>query len=282
MTEAEIVASTGGAPITRPRLRHDLETLGVEAGGTYLVHASLSAIGWVVGGAESVILALEDAAGDAGTVMMPAYSGNAPEPSLWHNPPVPEAWWPVIRAEMPPFDVDLSPSQHVGVIAETFRKQRGTRRSGHPNESFAARGPKADYLTSGHGLDHGLGEESPLARLYQLDGHVLLLGVDHSANSSLHLAEYRSEWPGKSVRTIQARIATADSVRDIEFKTINLDSSDFAEIGRDFEGSPGSVRTGSVGRAASRLMRQRAVVDFGTRWIPVHRGPARSASGDRR
>jgi aminoglycoside 3-N-acetyltransferase len=40
-----------------------------------------------------------------------------------------------------------------------------------------------------------------LSRLYDLDGSVLLLGVDHDNNTSLHLAEYRADWPGKAYVT---------------------------------------------------------------------------------
>lgn len=58
--------------------------------------------------------------------------------------------------------------------------------------SFAAVGRKAETVVSGHSLEFGLGERSPLARLYDLDAFVLLLGVDHGSSTSLHLAEYRA------------------------------------------------------------------------------------------
>jgi len=46
--------------------------------------------------------------------------------------------------------------------------------------------------------DHGLDdprENSPLARVYDRDGDVLLLGVGHDSNTSLHLAEHRADFP---------------------------------------------------------------------------------------
>ena len=58
--------------------------------------------------------------------------------------------------------------------------------------SFAAWGKHAEFVTDGHSLDNGLGETSPLARVYDLDGYVLLLGVDYDSNTSFHLAEYRA------------------------------------------------------------------------------------------
>jgi aminoglycoside 3-N-acetyltransferase len=237
-----------------------------------LVHSSLSSLGWVVGKAEAVVLAIEDALGENGTLLMPAYSMNVPEPSLWRHPPVPESWWEVVRNEWPPFDKDLSPASRLGAIAETFRHQRGTLRSAHPNDSFCARGPNAARLLDHHQLDNGLGEGSPLARLYDLHGSVLLLGVDHSSNSSLHLAEYRATWPSKhSSLPLKGRITNEGSVVEVHFRDLDLKSDDFQKIGEDFERDSRAVRTGSAGLGRARLMDQRSLVDYGTRWIETHR-----------
>ncbi|HTP54898.1 MAG TPA: AAC(3) family N-acetyltransferase [Thermoplasmata archaeon] len=265
---------TTGLPATRKSLCADLRGLGLSEGSTVLVHSSLSALGWVVGGAQTVVLALEDAIGATGTLMMPAYSLNAPEPSVWRHPPVPESWWEMIRNEWPPFDREFSPSRHLGTIAETFRHQPGTERSEHPNDSFCARGPKAKTLLESHSLDNGLGEGSPLARLYDLRGLVLLLGVDHSSNSSLHLAEYRAEWPDKhSAPPFRARMIRDGSIVEVVGHDIDINSDDFGRLGLDFESELGLVRTGPLGAGTGRLMDQRALVDFGVTWIEKHRTP---------
>ena len=272
--EEGAVARTAGPPPTRRTLLADLRRLGLSEGSTLLVHSSLSALGWVVGGAQTVVLALEDAIGATGTLMMPAYSLNAPEPSVWRNPPVPESWWATIRNEWPPFDRDLSPGVHLGIVAEAFRHQQGVLRSDHPNNSFCARGPNARSLLDSHSLDDSLGERSPLSRLYNLHGQVLLLGVDHSSNSSLHLAEYRARWPGKRpAPPFRARMLRGDSIVEVEFHDLDLNSDDFGRLGMDFEAELGSVRTGPVGVGIGRLMEQRALVDFAVRWIEIHRSP---------
>ncbi len=197
MSVEEVIRRTGERPITMDRLVSDLHALGVEPGMTLLVHASLSNLGWVCGGPQVVVLALEAALGEEGTLVMPAHSADWTDPANWANPPVPPAWWPVIREHWPAYDPDLTPTRRMGAIAETFRRQRGTWRSAHPAVSFAARGPHAEHITGSHPLDFGFGDASPLARVCELDGHVLLLGVGHDRNTSLHLAEYRAEFPGK-------------------------------------------------------------------------------------
>jgi aminoglycoside 3-N-acetyltransferase len=271
--ETDTVARTARSPATIAGIARDLRSLGLAEGSTVLVHASLSSLGWVVGGAEAVVLALETALGEAGTLMMPAYSMNAPEPSRWRAPPVPESWWPSIRGDWPPFDVELSPSNRLGSIAETFRHQKGTERSHHPNHSFCARGPRARELLDPHRLDDSLGEGSPLARLYDQNGRILLLGVDHSSNSSMHLAEYRATWPGKhALPALRARMVEDGSTVEVELHDLDLDSDDFGRLGEAFERETAAVRIGPVAMATGRLMAQRAAVDFAVRWIEQHRG----------
>jgi aminoglycoside 3-N-acetyltransferase len=269
MTEAESVSRTRG-PATVDSLAADLAALGVSEGSVVLVHSSLSSLGWVCGGPVAVVLALQRAVGDEGTLVVPTQSGDLSDPAHWNNPPVPREWWDTIRDNMPPFDRDLTPTRGMGAIVECFRHAPGVLRSDHPNVSFAARGPHAERIVSGHSLDYSLGEESPLARVYELDGQVLLLGVGHDSNTSLHLAEYRS---GRAKRGRNGAPQLVDGVRCwVEFEDLEIDSGDFPQIGEGFERENG-VRRGHVAKAEAILVPQRPLVDYAVRWMLEHRAP---------
>ncbi|GJM76326.1 AAC(3) family N-acetyltransferase [Paenibacillus macerans] len=223
-----------GKLITVETLRADMVNLGVREGATLLVHSSFKSLGeWVCGGPAAVVLALEAAVGETGTIVMPTHSGDLTDPSGWGNPPVPEAWWEAIREQMPAYDPSLTLPLKMGVIPETFRKQEGTLRSGHPLYSFAARGARTDRIVTAHSLAYGLGNESPLARIYDLRGDVLLLGVGHGNNTSIHLAECRSDYPGKTKLINKAPMNVNGVRRWVEFPDVAYDADDFEQLGAD-------------------------------------------------
>ncbi len=261
----------GGPPATIQSLRADFEALGLRPGQVVLVHSSLKSLGWVSGGPVAVILALEMTLGAAGTLVMPTHSADLSDPARWRNPPVPEAWWPIIRDTMPAYDPDLTPTRGMGAIPEAFRRGRGVARSNHPQVSFAAKGPHAAQITGGHPYDYGLGEGSPLARLYELDGWVLLLGVGHGNNTSLHLAENRANFPGKQVVENGAPVRVDGRREWVTLHDIDFDDEDFPAIGAALERETGAVRVGPAGRGVARFMRQRALVDFAVAWMEQHR-----------
>lgn len=264
MSERDVILRTGPMPHTVDSLTRDLRVLGVTAGMSVLVHSSLSAVGWVCGGAVGLVLALEAVLGPEGTLVMTAHSGDLSDPSPWERPPVPEAWWETIRATMPAYDPSLTPTRGVGVVPEVFRTQRGVARSSHPNYSFAAWGSGRDEVLADDKLEFSMDPHSPLGRLYARDGSVLLIGVGHDSNTSLHLAEYLSG--AAPVVDCFAPICR-DGVRVwASYSDIDFDCDDFAAIGAAFE-ETGRVVTGRVGGSVAKLMRQRELVDYATGWM---------------
>lgn len=253
-------------PRTVDSLTADLHALGVREGTVLLVHASLSSIGWVVGGAQAVILALTRVLGETGTLVMPAYCTDNTDPRFWQAPPIPEAWWQTARDNMPAFDPQRTPTREMGKIAETFRSMPGVRRSSHPATSFCACGRLAEVITENHTLEFGFGEMSPLARIYDAHGQVLLLGVGHERNSSLHLAEQRSDWPRKQAFDQSTAMLVNGERKWVTFKELVSESQDFEMLGASFDAA-GSTRVGKVGSATAKLMSQTELVDFGVTWI---------------
>ncbi|MFN8467783.1 MAG: AAC(3) family N-acetyltransferase [Caldilineaceae bacterium] len=268
-SEAALVARTT-EPLTAAALAERLRACGLAEGQTVLVHMAMSKLGFVVGGAEAVILGLLAAVGPTGTIMMVTNSSNNVDPSEWQHPPVPEPWWQTIRDHMPGYNPLTTPSRGMGVVPELFRTWPGARRSAHPAFSLAAVGPQAEYLTAGHALEEDTGDRSPLGKLYELDGHVLLLGVDHFNNTSLHLAEFRANYPGKrNLRTGSAMLV--DGRRQwVEYEALLTDPDDFGEIGTAFDAAH-NIAVRQINAAPVRFFRQRLVVDFATAWMEQHR-----------
>ncbi len=269
MSEQEAIDATS-VPATVTSLVADLRALGVEQGMTVMVHSSLSRLGYVSGGAHAVVIALLQALGEAGTLAMPTHSGDLSDPAGWSKPPIPEAWWEVVRSEMPAYDPGLTPTRWMGSIVECFRHVPGVVRSAHPTVSAAAVGPNAEFMVAGHELSHGLGESSPQARLNELDGQILLLGVTHANNTSLHLAEYRSAQTGAAEVTQSSPVIVGGRRQWVSYSDLDDDDADFAEIGEAFAAT-GAERAGPVGAGTGRLMRSQDLVTFATSWMRTNR-----------
>ncbi|MGW2818814.1 aminoglycoside N(3)-acetyltransferase [Streptomyces sp. NPDC001415] len=257
------------------RLTAQLSDLGVQEGGVLMVHASVRAIGPTTGGPTTVVRALRSALGPAGTLTVPTFtpanSDTSPE-YVERVRGLDEDAVAELRATMAPFDPAVTPST-MGLLAETVRQTRGAIRSEHPQTSFAALGEEAAKIIEDHHPDCHLGEDSPLARLYDLHAQVLLLGVGFNVCTTFHLAEYRVPRP---VRRRYNCVITLDGQRQWwTYEDVALNDGDFGTLGTDFERlSPaGTVRTGRVGSATARLFSLRKAADFAQHWLPEHRPP---------
>jgi len=249
----------------------DLSLLGFKAGMHVIVHSSYRSLGHVIGGPASVILALEKVITLSGTILMPTFTESLCDPSTEENL-YPQAYWEQVRAQLPVFDADLTPTtRSIGFIPELFRKQKGVVRSSHPHLSFAAWGRYANEFVSHHSLHFALGEQSPLARLYDRDGYILFLGAPHDANTSLHLAEYRQPEGQKKAKQWDVCLLQNGQRVWTHYEDIENECSDFPQILDDFIKTNGFHRQGQVGEADCQFLSQREMVDFAVGWMSIHR-----------
>ncbi|MCX5412315.1 aminoglycoside 3-N-acetyltransferase [Streptomyces sp. NBC_00059] len=272
-------------PVTRSRLVHDLTALGLGAGDIVMFHTRMSAIGYVAGGPPTLIGALRDVVGERGTLMVTCGWNDALPYgfSEWPKP-----WQDAVHAEHPSYDPESSEADHDnGRLPEALRRWPGAVRSRHPDVSLAALGPAATALTADHPWDDPHGPGSPLARLVELGGRVLMLGAPLETLTLLHHAEALADAPGKRfVEYEQPVLADGRRVwrrfRDIDssggafdYSAVTPEGQDpFETIGRDMLAA-GIGRRGSVGAADSHLFEAGEVLEFGLTWMRERLGGAR-------
>ncbi len=273
LREYDLIQKTGNSPITGKMIRAVLKDLGIEQGCRLMMHCSLRSIGWHVGGSRMLLEAVMNQIGEKGLLLMPAHSNDCSDPEDWGNPPVPDAWKPIIRKEMPPFDPNRTSALRVGATAELFRTLPGVHRSSHPLLSVAAWGNGAREITADHALDYPNGMASPLARLYEHGAVILLYGVTYANCTMLHLAEYRAQWPGKKAIVIKAPVSRVNgNTHWEELKDYDYDMDDFMNIGTAMEEQGVSwIRQKNLGIGTLRAINCREFVDFAVGWMEEHR-----------
>ncbi len=223
---------------TRDIIIRQLLDLGVRPGGVLLVHTAFSKVRPMVGGTAGLIAALRDALGPDGTLVMPSMSSD----------------------DDTPFDPATTPCPDMGVVAETFWRSPDVLRSDSPH-AFAAIGPHAREITAPHPVEIPHGQDSPVGRAYELDAQVLLLGVDHDASTTIHLAENLA-----GVRYRRDKYVTV--LRDgrpvrLEYREIDHCCQEFALVDRWLD-EKNLQKHGIVGHGEARLIRSRDIVKLVT------------------
>jgi aminoglycoside 3-N-acetyltransferase len=175
--------------VTRADVVDGLRQLGLDRASEVIVHSSLSSFGYVDGGAEAVCSALAEV---CGTVLMPAgtwdLTGIPAPPGLVRSD---NAYWNATDwddfdkrlSQATSFRTDLPVDRWLGRIPDVFRRISWPLRTAHPLFAYQAAGPAAERLLEAQRPDW------PLGPIEALDGDVLLLGVTHTSNTTIHLAE---------------------------------------------------------------------------------------------
>jgi aminoglycoside N3'-acetyltransferase len=222
--------------LSRGKVTNQLHELGVGEGGVLLVHTSFRAVRPVEGGPVGLIEALRDALGPEGTLVMPSWSGDDDDP-------------------FDPLTTPAPPS--LGVVADTYWRLPGVLRSNHFH-AFAAAGPEAAQVTSDPLPLPPHIPESPVGRVHELNGQVLLLGVGHVADTMLHLAELLAGVPYR-VPSYCTVLQNGQPVR-IEYGENDHCCERFA-LADEWLRTRGLQSEGRVGHAHARLARARDIVE---------------------
>lgn len=247
---------------TRNALREDLIRLGVRRGDLIMVHASVRAVGGIIGGVNVLVQALFDAVGTDGTVA--AY--------VDFEPFYDDAVDPL---DIPVFDKRLAhAARDHGVLHETLRNWPGALRSDHPDAGVVAIGPLALRITADHPFQYGYGEGSPFEKILHASGRVLLIGAPLDTISILHYAEHRANIAGKRVCRYRRRMPGEKGPVWVDFEEFDttepvsecLPSNCFERIAGDFLAS-GFGTQGRIGAAGSFLLDAVDLVSFGVDWI---------------
>lgn len=223
---------------SRDELVRQLHDLGVQRGAVLLVHAAFSRAGPVEGGPSGLIAALRDALGSHGTLVMPSMSSD----------------------DGHVFDPRTTPCPDMGVVAETFWRFGGVLRSDNPG-AFAAAGPLAERITAPHPIDPPHGLDSPVGRAFELDAQVLLLGIGHDANTTIHLAENLAGVRYR--RDMYVTILKGGRPTRYEYREIDHCCRKFSLMDHWLDGNR-LQRGGVVGHAEARLARSRDIVAVAT------------------
>jgi aminoglycoside 3-N-acetyltransferase len=261
--------------VTRSRLAADLRDLGVRPGGMVMVHTRMSALGWVVGGSETVVRALLDALGPEGTLAAYAsWQEHVYRPEEW-----PDEHRAAYLAEPPVFDPATGEAaRENGRIPERIRTWPGAERSAQPDASVVAVGARAAWLAHPHPADCGYGAGTPFARLVEAGGQVLLLGAPLGTITLLHHAEAIADAPGKRLVTYSLPIAEGGRTEQRSFTDIDtgagafpyarlaLGDDEFAVIARDALAAGIGLR-GRVGAADCHLFPARELTQFAVAWL---------------
>jgi aminoglycoside 3-N-acetyltransferase len=250
-----------------------------------MVHTRMSALGWVVGGTQTVVESLLAAVGPTGTLM--AYAGWDDDP--WHLAEWPEEWQQAYLEELPPFDPALSEADHeFGRIPERLRTWPGARASSAHVMRFVALGPRAEWVTADQSWDHPQGAGSPLAKLVEAGGQVLMLGAPLATLTILHHAEAMVESPQKRLVTYAIPLQDGDRVawREVHDhdtssrgafpyeRVVPPGTDPFAVIGKAAL-EAGCGRPGLVAEAECVLFEAAPLVRFATGWLEERFGGPR-------
>jgi aminoglycoside 3-N-acetyltransferase len=230
-------------PLTQKDIEVGLRQLGLGRGDAVEVHSSLSSFGWVEGGAPTVVDALMNVVGENGALIMSAYPVSLPLPLTGQEKAR------GILAKVKIFGEDYDGRTGMGAIADEFQRRPAT---------CLGRGI---HRVCAWGYDAARHSQEGYRHLLDLDGWVLLLGVDIHRCSSMHVAESKVGIPVEVSKHFEVpediRRDYPDDVWYIQYGSTPVDA--WAKIQGEAE-RRGLIKRHRIGRAECMLFKAKAVV----------------------
>lgn len=246
---------------TRSSLHSNLVRIGIQPGDVLMVHASVRAVGPVLGGVNVIVQALLDTIGPAGTLT--AYLDFEP------------FYEDTEEDEVPVFDKRTAhAARDHGILHETLRTWPGAIRSDHPDAGVVAIGKRAEWVTADHPFQYGYGEGSPFEKVLQSQGRVLMLGAPLDTITLLHYAEHMANLPDKRIHRYRRLMPGPSGPSWVDFEEFDtgdpvhskLPANCFEMIANDYLASGCGSRT-LIGNAESFLFDGPDLVAFAIPWL---------------
>ena len=224
---------------TKQDLMMQMEALGIEAGGTLMVHLSYKAIGEVEGRGDAVLDALMEYMAP-GLLVLASHT------------------WANVNEHNPVMDVLHTPCC-VGRLPELFRNRPGVLRSLHPTHALAAHGTEARWFVEGEErIGTPCGEGGCYYKLWQRNAQILLIGVNFTRNTYIHGIE---EWD-RAANTISQKVSDMYVINGEGQRLYTPQRRHCAPLGSETFSRlepqallEGILTMGTFGDAAARLMR---------------------------
>ncbi|MCA3254730.1 MAG: aminoglycoside 3-N-acetyltransferase [Alphaproteobacteria bacterium] len=242
------------------------------SGDLVMLHAAMRRVGPLLNGPDALIGALRDVVGADGTLVAYTDWDSRHTDLLDDDGRVLPEW----RDHVPGFDPAASRAVRMnGILPEFLRTTPGARRSGNPGASVAALGRLAEWITADHPQDYGYGLGSPLEKLVEAGGRVLMVGAPWDTMTLIHHADHLADIPAKRVLRYEVPFASDDG--RVKWRMVE----EFDTTEPPFDGLPedyierivtafvatGNGRQGRIGNAPSLLVEAAPMCAFAVDWL---------------
>jgi aminoglycoside 3-N-acetyltransferase len=228
-----------------------------------VVHASLKPVGWISGGANTVLDALLQVVGPQGTIVMSAQYPDNADPALMNRGVDPRVAT-LLRQSQPPFRGKSTVLSGLGALTTALQLDERSKISDHPALAVAAIGKHAKWITSEHPLSPAFGHQSPLAKAVELNAKALLIGVDYGVLSALHVAQVRSNCLPWGIHTFT--IGSPEVPRTTRVLDYMYTTTDFNAIGSAYARQH-PIHTGRLGHAPLLVIELASLIPFAQTWM---------------